>query len=218
MWWPENYGTKNSDRTITSQFSLAFSAIKRDSRVFLLGCMQALFEGAMYTFVFLWTPILSKGGVEISHGFIFANFMLSCMVGSAIAGYLMSSAILPELYMQIVFALGSICMVTTSYLHEYDKEWGLEKELASNTCFILFCLFEIIVGIFWPSMMKLRSQYIPEEVRSTVMNIFRMPLNLFVCIVLFHVSETNLSFMLLMCALFLFGACFCQHQLYRLIQ
>ena len=52
-----------------------------------------------------------------------------------------------------------------------------------------FCVFEVCVGIFWPSIMKMRSQYIPEEARSTIMNFFRIPLNIFVCIVLYNVSD-----------------------------
>ncbi len=52
-----------------------------------------------------------------------------------------------------------------------------------------FCLFETCVGLFWPSIMKMRSQYLPEESRSTIMNFFRIPLNIFVCIVLYNVSE-----------------------------
>lgn len=51
-----------------------------------------------------------------------------------------------------------------------------------------FCTFEACVGLFWPSIMKMRSQYIPEEARSTIMNFFRIPLNIFVCIVLYNVS------------------------------
>lgn len=51
-----------------------------------------------------------------------------------------------------------------------------------------FCAFEACVGIFWPSIMKMRSQYIPEEARSTIMNFFRIPLNIFVCVVLYNVS------------------------------
>jgi hypothetical protein len=53
---------------------------------------------------------------------------------------------------------------------------------------ISFCVFEACVGIFWPSMMALRAHYVPEEMRSTIINIFRIPLNLFVCLVLFKVG------------------------------
>ena len=46
---------------------------------------------------------------------------------------------------------------------------------------------QLLVGIFWPSMMKLRSQYVPEGIRATTLNLFRVPLNLFVCLVLYNV-------------------------------
>ena len=39
--------------------------------------MQSLFEGSMYTFVFLWTPALSPNGEHLPHGMIFACFMVS---------------------------------------------------------------------------------------------------------------------------------------------
>jgi len=61
-----------------------------DPKIGMLGAMQALFEGAMYTFVFLWTPALSPQGEHIPHGMIFACFMVSSMVGSAIAGRLLA--------------------------------------------------------------------------------------------------------------------------------
>lgn len=43
--------------------------------------MQSLFEAAMYTFVFLWTPALSPRGEKIPHGMVFACFMAASMVG-----------------------------------------------------------------------------------------------------------------------------------------
>lgn len=64
-----------------------------------------------------------------------------------------------------------------------------------------FCTFEACVGIFWPSIMKMRSQYIPEEARSTIMNFFRIPLNIFVCVVLYNVS----FFLYVLSSLSLFG-------------
>ena len=76
-----------------------------------------------------------------------------------------------------------------------------------------FLVFEAMVGIFWPSMMKMRSQYVPEEVRSTVMNFFRIPLNLFVCIILYNVAMFPLSAMFAMCAGFLVLAAVLQQRL-----
>lgn len=59
---------------------------------------------------------------------------------------------------------------------------------AGKVQFFTFIIFEVMVGMFWPSMMKMRSQYVPEDLRSTLINFFRIPLNLFVCAVLYNVS------------------------------
>lgn len=49
---------------------------RADQKIALLGAMQSLFEGSMYTFVFLWTPALSPKGEHLPHGMIFACFMV----------------------------------------------------------------------------------------------------------------------------------------------
>lgn len=43
--------------------------------------------------------------------------------------------------------------------------------------YLAFLLFELTVGMFYPAYGSIKSQHIPEEVRSGVMNIFRIPLN-----------------------------------------
>ncbi|KAL9668758.1 hypothetical protein QQ045_006298 [Rhodiola kirilowii] len=76
-----------------------------------------------------------------------------------------------------------------------------------------FCTFEACVGLFWPSIMKMRSQYIPEEARSTIMNFFRIPLNIFVCIVLYNVNAFPITIMFGMCSFFLLLASVLQRRL-----
>lgn len=78
----------------------------------MLGAIQSLFEGSMYTFVFLWTPALSPNEEDIPHGFIFATFMLASMLGSSIASRLLAhSAPKVESYMQIVFVISSAALM-----------------------------------------------------------------------------------------------------------
>lgn len=100
-----------------------------DEKIALLGAIQSLFEGSMYTFVFLWTPALSPNDEEIPHGFIFATFMLASMLGSSLASRLMArSSARVESYMQIVFAISaaslllpivsSVCHFFCSYLFD----------------------------------------------------------------------------------------------------
>ncbi|CAN6461967.1 unnamed protein product [Victoria cruziana] len=106
--WTENYGDPSENKDLLTQFKGAAVAIASDEKIALLGAIQSLFEGSMYTFVFLWTPALSPNEEEIPHGFIFATFMLSSMLGSSIASRLMARASLKvESYMQIVFLISA---------------------------------------------------------------------------------------------------------------
>ena len=219
--WPENYGDSSSKTHSDSQFDnfkKAAHVIMSDKKIALLGAMQALFEGSMYTFVFLWTPALSPNGEHIPHGMIFACFMVSSMVGSAYTGRLMDSGMRPVKYMQIVFALASACLVVPVLVGGGEQDTPEEGiSFAGKVQLLAFCAFEGLVGIFWPSMMTLRSQHVPEDIRSTIINFFRIPLNLFVCVVLYNVSSLPLSAMFSMCSFFLLVCGVCMHQFAGLV-
>ncbi|KAH7686883.1 Molybdate-anion transporter protein [Dioscorea alata] len=215
--WGENYGDPSESKDLLAQFKVAAMAIASDEKIALLGAIQSLFEGSMYTFVFLWTPALSPNEEDIPHGFIFATFMLSSMLGSSIASRLMARPILKvESYMQIVFTISAFTLllpVITNFLVTPSTVKGGSISFGGCLQLFGFCTFEACVGIFWPSIMKMRSQYIPEEARSTIMNFFRIPLNIFVCIVLYNVNAFPMTVMFGMCSIFLFVAAFLQRRL-----
>ncbi|XP_043715799.1 molybdate-anion transporter-like [Telopea speciosissima] len=215
--WSENYGDPSESKDLLSQFKGAAVAIASDEKIALLGAIQSLFEGSMYTFVFLWTPALSPNDEDIPHGFIFATFMLASMLGSSIASRLMARASLKvESYMQIVFMISAFTFLIPVLANFFVPPTKVKGGSISFTgCILLFgfCTFEACVGIFWPSIMKMRSQYIPEEARSTIMNFFRIPLNIFVCIVLYNVNAFPITVMLGMCSIFLFVATILQRRL-----
>ncbi|KAI4330972.1 hypothetical protein MLD38_029208 [Melastoma candidum] len=215
--WTENYGDSSESKDLLTQFKGAATAIASDEKIALLGAIQSLFEGSMYTFVFLWTPALSPNDEDIPHGFIFATFMLASMLGSSIASRLMAhSSPSVESYMQIVFLISSASLtlpIITSILVPPSNVKGGGISFAVCLQVLGFCAFEGCVGIFWPSIMKMRSQYIPEEARSTIMNFFRIPLNIFVCVVLYNVNAFPIAIMFGMCSIFLFVACLLQRRL-----
>ncbi|KAJ0968424.1 hypothetical protein J5N97_025341 [Dioscorea zingiberensis] len=214
--WGENYGDPSENKDLLTQFKGAAAAIAADEKIALLGAIQSLFEGSMYTFVFLWTPALSPNDEDIPHGFIFATFMLSSMLGSSIASRLMARpALKVEGYMQIVFAVSAVTLLLPVIINFLVAPSVKGGGISFGGCILLFgfCTFEACVGIFWPSMMKMRSQYIPEEARSTIMNFFRIPLNIFVCVVLYNVNAFPISVMFGMCSIFLFMASILQRRL-----
>ncbi|EXC21397.1 hypothetical protein L484_011839 [Morus notabilis] len=218
--WTENYGDPSESKDLLTQFRGAAVAIASDEKIALLGAIQSLFEGSMYTFVFLWTPALSPNGEDIPHGFIFATFMLSSMLGSSLASRLMAqTSPRVESYMQIVFAVSSASLllpILTNFLVAPSKVRSGSMSFAGCIQLLGFCVFESCVGVFWPSIMKMRSQYIPEEARSTIMNFFRIPLNIFVCIVLYNVDAFPITVMFSMCSIFLLVACFLQRRLFAI--
>ncbi|KAF6258525.1 hypothetical protein COO60DRAFT_1691963 [Scenedesmus sp. NREL 46B-D3] len=221
--WEENYGDKQGGQML-GQFAKALHTIRQDPRVSLLGASQALFEASMYTFVFLWTPALSPRGEKLPHGFIFAIFMTASMVGTALAGRLLRSCRL-EVLMQVCggcaaaprsISLPDIeipSMADTQVVTGLAAGDGLGLSVAGAVQLLAFCLFEVLIGMFWPSMMTLRAKYIPEEQRSTIINLFRVPLNLFVCIILWKVSDLPLGVIFALCSMFLAAAAGFQHRL-----
>ncbi|KAK8495924.1 hypothetical protein V6N12_012516 [Hibiscus sabdariffa] len=118
--------------------------------------------------------------------------MLSSMLGSSVASRLLAHQCpRPESYMQTVFMISSVSLllpVVTNFLVAPSNVKGGSISYSGCIQLIGFCIFEACVGIFWPSIMKMRSQYIPEEARSTIMNFFRIPLNIFVCVALYNVN------------------------------
>ncbi|CAH8317734.1 unnamed protein product [Eruca vesicaria subsp. sativa] len=219
--WSENYGDPSENKDLITQFRGAAVAIASDEKIALLGAIQSLFEGSMYTFVFLWTPALSPNDEEIPHGFIFATFMLASMLGSSLASRLLArSAPRVESYMQIVFLVSAASLllpiIMASVVAPSQVKGG---GITFAGCFQLlgFCIFEACVGLFWPSIMKMRSQYIPEEARSTIMNFFRIPLNIFVCVVLYNVNAFAITTMFGMCSVFLFVASILQRRLMMIV-
>lgn len=212
--WPENYGDKNSN--LKKSFTTALSAIRTDHKILCLGLIQSLFEGSMYVFVLEWTPALTpvakpadKVNEEghrgaIPHGHIFAAFMVAIMIGSSIFK-LLSKYTSVESFMRFVLFVAALTLLT--------PVWFPGNQLI---VFSGFLVFEACVGIFWPSLSTMRGKYVPEETRATTMNIFRIPLNFIVVLILIQSLPMKIIFQC--CALFLTLATFFQHWLYRMYE
>jgi len=192
--WNENYGNQReaSKFSLLSSLAKGFDLIKNDSRIAALGMGQSCFEGAMYTFVFMWTPALKtaeelaaeelgteppKESTSQYLGLIFAVFMVCVMVGSSI--FKIFSARREVLYKMPLF------MHAVSFV-----SMGMTALFLDNkpVVYLSFLMFETTVGVFYPSYGVIKSEKIPEEIRSSVMNIFRIPLNAFVVLLLLKIK------------------------------
>lgn len=186
--WEENYGEEHAgdheSASLLSTFTEGWKKTISDSRVWRIGLTQALSEGAMYTFVFMWVPTLLSlnppGGVPT--GCVFSALMMAITIGGIlyplfqglVTKFLVRKESSSELYASIVYLLASLsmavpvmCVSTVSSPVPYCQEMILGS----------FLVVELCVGLFMPVAGTLRSKYVPDSLQGAILNIFRLPLN-----------------------------------------
>jgi MFS family permease len=180
--WDENYGSEESSDTSGLLGNLAFAGrlLRADKNMLLVGVIVSCFEGSMFAFVFNWTPALESKDVPPPHGVIFALFMMACMCGASVST-IVGSSIKTSMRLIIAFAL-SIAAFSTMALVAGGQN-------ALGACFVAFLAFEFCCGLYFPSIGVMKSDVVPEQVRGTMYNIYRVPLNaVVVCLLLSNIS------------------------------
>ncbi|GMH60565.1 hypothetical protein TrLO_g7880 [Triparma laevis f. longispina] len=208
--WGENFGHSSGGNAeaddVFKMLKKGFDSIVYNPSIILCGTISSLFEGSMFTFVFMWTPALQPSAGEdetLPFGLIFAAFMVACMAGSSLFTVLSKSMSIEEIskYTFVVAALSLfVPVVTTSY----------------NLIFVGFLVFEGCVGMYFPAMGTLKSKIVPESQRSTIYNIFRIPLNIIVLGVLLTKMEMSTAFFC--CSAMLAMAAACQFKLVTVLK
>jgi hypothetical protein len=119
---------------------------------------------------------MNTGSDKVPFGMIFSTFMVWIMIGSVLFKNLRAQNISFERILLGSFITAAIALITPC--------------LTTNEIitFIAFNAFEFSCGIYFPAIGSLRSNVIPEETRSTVMNLFRIPLNIIVVVILLRVE------------------------------
>jgi len=168
--WEENYGSDVGADSggLLQNLATAGQLLRTDKNMLLVGVIVSCFEGSMFAFVFNWTPALDSKEVPPPHGVIFALFMMACMCGASMST-IVGNSIKPTLQLMATFALG---MASFAVMALAAGSLTLLK-----TCFVAFLLFEFSVGLYFPSIGVLKSEIVPEHVRGTMYNIYRVPLN-----------------------------------------
>jgi hypothetical protein len=182
--------------------------------VLLLGIVQALFEGSMFIFVFMWTPALegahtvatggATGHEALPHGMVFACFMACIMLGSRGLQALLAHSS-PELVATGAFAAAA-CLLAVP----------IAFATSEGHVMLAFCGFEMVCGMYFPLVGIQRSHIVPEAMRSMLMNVFRIGLNAVVMAVLLNIGSMQQDTVFMLCAGCLTVACAAQLRLYSL--
>jgi len=111
--WHENYG--DVDLRLQHLFTTAIVDMRRDLKLPLLGLVQSFFEGAVYIFIFMWTPALQDDKLEgepLPFSMIFTAFMACSMIGSSLFLFsLRRASASPESIIRIVLIVASLIML-----------------------------------------------------------------------------------------------------------
>jgi hypothetical protein len=179
--WEENYG--ESDTTSESATNgkgrgkwydglrNALTTTMRNRDIFLCGIISSLFEGSMYIFVFMWTPLLKSfltdPDEDLPFGLIFATFMVCCMSGSSLFSILVEKYPIERLAI-VIFAVAAVAMGIVAL------------EISETVSFLGMNLFEVTVGMYFPIMGTMKGGIVPEDKRAAIYNLYRIPLNFIV--------------------------------------
>jgi len=160
--WSENFGQNTGGG---GDFVGALNVILEKKQILLCGLIASSFESSMFIFVFNWTPCLMEEGQPVPpFGHIFSCFMIMCMLGSRIFSFL--SGIMS------IEKIGVITMAISAASHMLIF---LTSDVVMR--FIAFLAFEACVGLYFPMIGTLKGDIVPEDMRSTIYNIYRLPLN-----------------------------------------
>lgn len=204
--WVENYGDASASSGGFDNFGQAWRVLVSNEKVLLLGIIQSCFEGAMFIFVFIWTPALEgdlEEGQSIPHGLIFACFMVCIMIGSNVFSSVIKTHSV-ENSARFVMLLAAFALAVPVMFKNHRVN------------LVAFCVFEVCCGMYFPSLGTLRGRFIPEEVRATIMNVFRIGLNVIVVLVLANIEAMTQDAVFIMCSMLLCLACLAQHRLFAL--
>ena len=134
------------------------------------------------------------------YGEIFAAMMLCCAAGTRLFGFLAESRG-PEDFARPLFVVASLFLLAPVVA---PSNYVL--------ALVAFLLFEGVVGCYFPALGTLKSKIVPDAQRSTIYNIFRVPLNVLVLLVLLSKLPTQTVFAV--SALPLLSAAILQHMLF----
>lgn len=129
----------------------------------------------LYLAVFMWVPSLlavsSSVGGSIPTGLVFSAFMLAMTLGGMLFGLLLP--VFPggaEGLCVLVYLVAALAMAVPLWHFEF---WYV---------MVAFLVLEAMVGMFNSCGATLRSRYYPEGLQSSVMSVFRLPLNVLVVV------------------------------------
>jgi MFS family permease len=138
--------------------------IRENKSLLLIGSVESLFESSLFLFAFSWAHGMKEATDSVvNYGMIFAVLMAGCMLGSQIFSLLVSRGVQG---LSVALPLGMLAHALVAF-----------GPLSPTSRLFAFVLFEVAVGVYFPSMGLMKSSAVPERLRTTLYSINRVPIN-----------------------------------------
>ncbi|KAL9575769.1 hypothetical protein ACKAV7_000126 [Fusarium commune] len=186
----ENCGTPGRSLTAETSWKASAISLMKDPNLVILTLAMCFFEGSVYVMLYSWPQAIMSARAHERvwanppFGTMFAGLMGAMSLGSFLflhASREANSIQLSSRTIQLASSISASALLLTILLRdELSRFWAL-------------CLFEICVGLYYPSMAYLKGRLVQEERRGRVYGLMRVPLNFFTVLCLTTVSESMLN-------------------------
>lgn len=204
-------GFKENPRTASfSDYWTSFQTrIFSDKRVWMLSWSQACVHLSIAVFWVLWAPTIVADGREVQLGLIYPCLMGARMLGSTAVPWLYNGTISLRIEECLLYVLPVMGLILSVVAYDYQD---------IGVLLVLFFLFHACIGVVLPSLARLRSMYVPNEIRGGMITLSQAPANM--AFLLFLVQRgyyrtTANSTIIAFAALGLFSAAGCMYMLKR---
>jgi MFS family permease len=178
--WDENVPAIPKGTSTWDQINEAMTEFKKVD-VLCIGLIEGIAMACLNIYLFSWTPILKQstpGGMNV--GFIFTAMVLTMIVGTKSYEVLI-------VYLQLDYYISIAgCLFLQGLL--LFLTYYFESFLAR---LIFLALFNGLTGFYCPLNSIIKSNILIEKYRALLMNLFRVPLNVYVIIVLLTLRYMN---------------------------
>ena len=227
---------KQNERMFSALWSASFT-VWHSPDILICCIIGSFFEGAMYIFIFMWTPALtsiqkamnpnnaslgnnildveedSHADSDLPFGWIFSSFMICCMLGTITFSHLSNAGISASKCLVGVLALAAVSSLAMAAPHHYlPPGHNISNTGSSSAARTIqyggMLLYEFCIGAYYPAMGTVKGTIVPEDQRAAIYNVFRLPLNFLVLVNLVWNLSYGASF--LMNAVLLMVACVLQ--------
>ncbi|KAI3462706.1 hypothetical protein Pfo_019369 [Paulownia fortunei] len=178
-----------------------------DKRIWLLSWAQTCVHFSVAAFWILWAPTIVADGREVSLGLIYPCLLGSKMLGSTGFPWFFHGPVVLRMEEYLVYAFIIMGLALSVVAYDYQEIGVLVT---------LFCLFQTCMGVVLPSLARLRTMYVPNEIRGGIMSLSLVPANaavLFFLVLRGYYQCIGNSTIISFAALGLFSAAGCMYLL-----